>query len=1063
MKKRSLIFILCLFLGFTTFAQKRVTGVVYDTQNNPVPGVTIMEKGTTNGVISDVNGNFSLEVAGESSVLVFSFVGMETQEVAVGTQTSLTVTMQEMVSDLEEVVVIGYGVQKKKLVTGATVQVDGEELLKKSTTSALGALQGQTPGVQLTQNNGEPGSGYKVNIRGLGTINNSTPLYVIDGIAGGDVNSLNSADIESIDILKDAASAAIYGARAANGVILITTKQGKSGKTQVTYDGYYGIQKIYKKPALLNAQEYMTIIDEYEFNVFGNKRNWRGASNNLISEELYNSIMDGSFKGTNWFDEMTNDNAPTQNHAINIIGGNEMSKFSIGVSYTATEGTLGAPYASDYERYTARINSEHVIYKSPQGLEVVKFGENLNFSHSSNNGIGKGNIYWNDVHNALVACPLLPAYNQDGEFYSFTERTADGNIIENNLANPLIPLEASRGLNASKSYSLNASGYIEIQPIRDLKYKGTFSYRPGGNTYRSFSIPFSASGNSSSGNYGVTQQSNQGHNYSVENTLSYIFPEINGHNIDVLIGQSYEATGNGEYMEASNSVAESDALSILTGFDYAWLTNVANKTDNVSIKGNPWEDYAIASYFGRLNWNYNEKYMATFILRADGSSNFARGNRWGYFPSVSGGWVVSSESFLENTKNWMDYLKIRASWGQNGNQSISSFQYLSTVAFDKYNVYKFSNDITSTTSVTSPATGGYADILPNPDITWETQEQLDLGLDARFLNSRLSLAFDWYQRTTKDWLLAAPTLAIMGTSAPYINGGDVENTGIEIALGWNDRIGNDFSYGANFNIAKNKNEVTRIANTEGIIHGASHVLSQGTDEMYRAEVGFPIGYFYGFKTAGVFQNQAQIDAYVAAGNAVIADVQPGDLIFVDYNNDKSITLDDRTMIGNPHPDYTVGFSFNCAYKGFDFSVSTYGAFGQQIAKSYRSFVDSYLQNYTTDIFARWHGEGTSNKLPRLSAGSHPNNQYISDIYIEDGDYLKIQNLTIGYDFKKLLPSMFLQQARLYVAVNNLYTFTDYSGLDPEIGYGFDQSWVQGIDLGYYPAPRTFLMGVNLKF
>ena len=407
---------------------------------------------------------------------------------------------------------------------------------------------------------------------------------------------------------------------------------------------------------------------------------------------------------------------------------------------------------------------------------------------------------------------------------------------------------------------------------------------------------------------------------------------------------------------------------------------------------------------------------------------------------------------MEDTRSWLDFLKLRASWGQNGNASISPFQYLATISFDTQNAYYFGNNKKDI------VTGGYADILPNPDVTWETSEQLDLGIDARFLNNRLGLVFDWYKKTTKDWLVVAPILASYGTNAPYINGGDIENKGYEIGLDWRDRVG-DFNYGVNMNLTYNKNEVKRIANAEGIIHGQENVLSQGTKEMYRAEVGYPIGYFWGYKTAGVFQNAEE----VATTNAKLEGAQPGDLIFVDANGDETITDDDKVMIGDPNPDYQANFSFNVGYKGFDLSVTTVGKFGHQIAKSYRSFADSPFTNYTTDIFKRWHGEGTSNRLPRLNRGSHVNWQTISDIYIEDGDYMKLQNLTIGYDLKNAIKALPFSQARIYFTAQNLFTITGYSGMDPEIGYGDEKGWVSGIDLGFYPSPRTYLLGVNLKF
>jgi len=401
-------------------------------------------------------------------------------------------------------------------------------------------------------------------------------------------------------------------------------------------------------------------------------------------------------------------------------------------------------------------------------------------------------------------------------------------------------------------------------------------------------------------------------------------------------------------------------------------------------------------------------------------------------------------------------LKFRASWGQNGNCNINNFQYLATIGFPEAVKYSFGNVKDSQTQ------GAYQDILANPNIKWETSEQLNIGFDARLLNSRLGIAFDWYNKKTKDWLVVAPSLATNGTNAPFINGGDVENKGLELALNWNDKFG-DFTYGVSLNLASNKNKVTRIANSEGIIHGQSNVLSQGTTEMYRAEVGKPIGYFWGYKTEGIFQNNAQIAERRATGKFVYDNAQPGDVIFSDLNSDGALTDKDKTEIGDPHPDLTSGLNLTLGYKGFDLGLTATGCFGQQIAKSYRSFADSEKQNYTTDIFGRWYGEGTSNKLPRLTPGTNANWQNISDIYIENGDYVKIQNLTVGYDFKKLFPKMALTQARLYFTAQNLYTFTNYSGMDPEVGYGSDSSWSSGIDLGFYPSPRTYLIGVNLKF
>ena len=447
-------------------------------------------------------------------------------------------------------------------------------------------------------------------------------------------------------------------------------------------------------------------------------------------------------------------------------------------------------------------------------------------------------------------------------------------------------------------------------------------------------------------------------------------------------------------------------------------------------------------------------------MRADGSSNFARGHRWGIFPSASAGWVISEEQFMKNTSSWLDFLKVRASWGLNGNQSISNFQYVSPVAFDLSHGYQFGS--THVMKDMLPAAGAYATTLANEDVTWERSEQIDLGIDATVLGSRMRIAADWYVKNTKDWLVQAPVLSTAGTNAPYINGGDVTNKGIELSVTWNDHIGNELTYSLSANASYNRNEVTRIANTEGIIHGNTGTITTTTAEFYRAEVGYPIGYFWGYETAGVFQNQQQIDNWVAAGNGVAqASPQPGDLIYVDRNKDGQINDLDKTMIGDPHPDWNLGFSASLGYKGFDLAVTTTASLGQQLVYATRSF--------TTDAFDRWHGEGTSNRQPRLGNGAKLSD-HISDIDIEDGDYLRIQNLTLGYDVKTIWKKCPLSQLRIYVSAQNLYTFTGYKGMDPEVGFGGTDrygangaAWVTGVDLGSYPAARSFLVGANLKF
>ncbi|MBQ5410516.1 MAG: SusC/RagA family TonB-linked outer membrane protein, partial [Bacteroidales bacterium] len=493
-------------------------------------------------------------------------------------------------------------------------------------------------------------------------------------------------------------------------------------------------------------------------------------------------------------------------------------------------------------------------------------------------------------------------------------------------------------------------------------------------------------------------------------------------------------------------------------WEYAFVSNMTGTPTISDVSGSTWGDSGLVSFFGRINYDYAEKYMLSLILRRDGSSNFARGHRWGTFPSVSAGWVITNEDWFDF--KGIDFLKLRGSWGQNGNCSVSNFQYLATVNLTAEDGgYAFGHGGLSVYDQ-----GIYADTLANEDITWETSEQIDLGFDARFFRNRLNATFDWYKKSTKDWLVNAPVMGHFGANAPFINGGDVVNKGVEFALNWNDAINPDFSYNLGVNFAYNKNRVTRIANDEGIIHGPGSVV-QGIAEMYRAQVGYPIGYFWTYKTDGVFQNQAEIDAWKAEGKGTIVDNPvPGDLKFVDLNGDGVLDDDDKTMTGDPNPDFTAGLNFSVYFHGFDFAVSGYGMFGQQVFRALRRYSDSQWDNYTTEVYNFWHGEGTSNKYPRLVPGTNYNYMNNSDIFVEDADFFRIQTLTLGYDFKRLWKTAPFSQCRFYVQGQNLFCFTNYKGMDPEVGTSTTgDGWAKGIDLGFYPQARTVLVGLNLKF
>jgi TonB-linked SusC/RagA family outer membrane protein len=612
--------------------------------------------------------------------------------------------------------------------------------------------------------------------------------------------------------------------------------------------------------------------------------------------------------------------------------------------------------------------------------------------------------------------------------------------------------------------------YAELQPIKNLRIKSTFginysssanhSYSP---TYDTLSIyAFNTHEN-------ISQGSSQGYTWNFDNTINYLF-KIKDHKFDVLAGTAVRKY-QGTWMSGSNTGA-----TLFGTFDRGYLSNstvtsitmstdtsAANRqtvTNGMSLSGNANAVYAQSSFFGRVNYSYKEKYLASAIFRADGSTMFAPGLQWGYFPSFSAGWVASSEDFMAKTKNWLNFLKVRASWGSNGNDGISAFNYLSLISLANAQ-YNFGNDNTTLTQGSYPSTIGV------PNTKWETSRQTNIGIDARLLDNKLNVNIDVYNKVTKDWLIAAPLLATAGVSTnPYINGGDVTNKGIELQLSYNGNIGRDFHYSVSGSYAYNKNVVNHIPTADGIIHGSTNSLFVNGPEFFRAAAGNPIGYFWGYKTAGVFQSEQDVQAWQSKNGTVLQpNAHPGDLKYVDLNGDGTISAADETNIGDPNPHHIFGFRLSGNYKNFDLSVTANGVAGNKIVQSYRG--PGQWSNWTTDILSRWHGEGTSNTMPRLTQDG-ANWAQFSDLYIHDGSYLRISNITLGYDLAKVARWKNLSQCRLYIAVQNLITFTKYSGMDPEVGASsYDAtgtySFGQGVDNGFYPRPRIYMMGVNIIF
>lgn len=1044
---RTALVTLCLLtcVGLANAEPVTVSGTVTSAADGePLIGVTVQVKGTSVGTTTDFDGNYVIKTE-MGATISFSYVGMQTREVTV-TSEKLDIALLENSEVLDEVVVVGYGVQKKKLVTGATAQVKGEDIAKLNTTSPLQAMQGQLPGVSIASESGQPGSSMKVTIRGLGTTGNAAPLYLIDGI-GGDISTLNPADIESIDVLKDAASAAIYGAQAANGVVLITTKQGREGKTKVTFDGYYGWQSAPRKAKMLNSKQYMAIMDEQAVNSGSAPIDW----NSLNS--IWRTNEEGERLGvinTNWIDEMFKDNAVTQSYTIGVTGGNATSTFAMSLGYINQEGIVGGKDVSNYSRYNFRINSDHKLF---DGLITV--GEQASFVYVKSTGIGVGNQYNNTLRGAFGTSPLSPVYNAEGEYNSTVDSDwykADGNPYGSMML---------QTHNRNKNATFSGNVYAQVEPIKNLRVKTVFGAVYGSSEYRSFKPSYKFSIYDYQDYTSVEQNMNHSLGMTWTNTASYDF-DIKEHSFSALVGmESYRYSG---------SMISGKNRNLKEGFDtwpYGWISNgtAASTADGLEAAGKPHDDARSVSYFARLGWNFKETYMVNFTIRRDGSSKFASGHRFGTFPSVSAGWNISNEKFMESTSTWLDFLKLRLSWGRVGNQNIDNYQYLAPVKSS--NVHYFFGQYLGPNG----AYGSYADVLAgnwgaypnrlgNFDLTWETSEQWNVGFDARMLSGRLAANVDLYIKNTKDWLVPAPILATAGCDAPFINGGNVKNKGIELNLTWNDVIGRDFSYSVGVNGSYNHNKVGSIPTEDGMIHGDTNELYDNSLEFYRAANGKPIGYFWGFKTAGIFQNRQEINDWIAAGNGILqADPQPGDVKFVDINNDGIIDDDDKVNLGNGMPKFNFGFNINLYWRNFDLGIVATGSAGFKIVQSYRNQTNKQ-SNYTTAILDRWTGEGTSNKMPRVTEQNI--NWQFSDLYIQDGDFLRISNLTVGYNFAPLINQKWCSQCRLYFQAQNLLTFTKYDGMDPEIGYG-TKSWVSGVDLGYYPRPRTFLFGVNLAF
>ncbi|MBK6962455.1 MAG: TonB-dependent receptor [Bacteroidales bacterium] len=1003
----------------------KVAGTITEENGLGIPGVTIVESGTQNGTTTDIDGKYSLTVSKPDATIVVSFIGYTTQKILVNKQAAINLVLVPEATNLSELVVIGYGTQKKKVVTGAISSVSSEDITSTPILRVDQAMQGRTAGVQVTNLSGQPGEAPTVRIRGAGTTGNSNPLYIVDGIAVGGIDYLNPGDIESIDVLKDAASAAIYGARAANGVVLITTKGGKAGKMNVTYSGYTGIQNVASKLDMLDAEEYRMLMNE-------------GARNAGLTEPF--DLNEIPLHNTNWQDELFVKNAPIQNHELSISGGNEKTTYVSSLSYFTQQGIIGGD-KSQFDRITARLNTKSQVNK------VFSFGNNLAYSHIIRRGIGSNESFNGAYSSALNLDPLTPLYETDADILSQAPYSTEpvlssnsgqvygiSNYIGAEVVNPLALLEIQT--NETRVDKLVGSIFGEAEIIKglkintslgiDLAYVLNDSYRP---LYYLNDAQLNVDKTS------VSKQIDRYYTWQWENTISYT-RKINDHNFSVLAGTT-ASKYNYENLTGFNAKVP------LFDPDNVYLSMA---TDTVWVAGGGADHSALASIFGRVTYDYKNRYAFTGIIRRDGSSKFGANNRYGIFPSLGVSWVASDESFFPKL-TWLDLVKFRASWGINGNQEIGNYQFISTI--NKSRGYIFGG---------GRITGASPSYIENADIRWEESKQTDIALDMGAFNNRLLATVDYYVKTTEGLLERIPIPGHVGNDPPYANVGSVQNKGVEISLNWRHMI-KEFKYSVGINGSYNQNKMTYIGNEDKVLPGASWAIA---GMVTRAEEGLPIGYFWGYKTKGVFQNQTEIFQHIGStGLPLQPNAVPGDVRFVDVNGDGVLDADDRTNIGNPTPDWTFGFNASAEYKQFDFSILMIGTYGNDIFNGSQR-QDLRYTNRTTAALDRWTAEGTSNEIPRYTWIDVNNNYRVSDLYIEDGSYLRIKNLQLGYTLPgNILKKIGASTWRFYVSAENLATITKYTGADPEIGAR--SSFDIGIDRGIYPQARTWRLGTTITF
>lgn len=1016
--KFSVLTFLCLLFTGIAFAQNiTVKGTVTDGQDKTsIPSVSVMVKGTTTGTQTDAAGRYTIS-APAGGTLVFTYIGYVTKEVPIANQSTVNVTLSSSSQQLDQVVVVGYGTQRKIDVTGAVANLKGDEISKQASTNPVAALQGKIAGVSIT-NTGTPGTTPQIRIRGLGTIfGNQAPLYVVDGVWYNDITFLNPGDIENMSVLKDASAQSIYGIRAANGVVLITTKKGKSNTpTTINYDGYVGFQKVTNQVKMANATEYATFTNEL-------------AKLNGGNPVFANTDLGA---GTDWYKQLLR-NAFVTNHNVSVAGGSEKSNYNISLGYLNQDGIIKS---NNYKRYTARVSNDVQIFKN------LKVGYNITGLSSKSNDIPL-TIY----HQLYAAAPSVPVFNPDGTYGDpKTQNLGDGANF-----NPQASIDFNNQI--TKQYSVTGNIFAELNFAKHFTFKTSFGGEFGQLESRKYAPVYYATYAQKSDISVLDIKRVETRNWIIENTLTYQNTFNENHNLTVLVGQSAQSNKGYILNGTAQNVPYNTESDLYLALGDAATRSVIDAGTLIKF----------ASYFTRANYSFKNKYLLNASMRADGASQFFGSDQtWGYFPSVGAGWVISNEDFMKD-QTVFSSLKLRGSWGKIGNASVPINPSQQLIDQNPTLIAIFNN---------APFTGKNITSLPPQPIVWEKGIGTDVGVEAAFLTNRLKIEADYYNRKTSRAIFNIPVLGSLGTSNNQLlgNQADIQNKGVEFSAAWSDVTGGGLSYSIGGNISYNANKVLAVLSGSTPIYGGSTGITNGSFAT-RTIAGSPIGMFYGYKTAGIFQNASEI-----ANSPVQSDAAPGGFKYQDLNGDGRITSADRTEIGNPNPKYTYGVNTSFAYKNFDLALDFQGVASVDVYNANLAYRFGN-ENITKDFYDhRWHGEGTSNTYPSANLGAAANSAPNS-FYVSSGAYFRVRNAQLGYTLpSSILNKWKIKKIRIYANAQNAINIFGYKGFSPEVGpVPVDNAAKitttplpnttlnSGLDANVYPLFATYNFGVNLTF